>query len=426
MKDEKQQLWIILLIVFIGFIGTSIAYPIFPPLFLHPAAHTIVPLSWNENIRSIVLGLALAAYPFGQFIGSPILGSCSDHYSRKSILTISLLGGVLGYFLSAISLQFNWLWILILSRFLTGMAEGNLAIVRAMATDLTSINKYKSLGRINSVSSIGYIMGPLIGGFLSDDHLVSWFSYSLPFYLAAFFAFTAVILAALKLNESTQVSSSANISILQRINLIARFKLIFESNINLKYLLMISTIFTFSVDIFYEFGAVYLTGLWSSTPAQIAIYNVALCITLALGSGWLPHYLSRYFAISQVTITMMLITAALLAAMALYLSPIFAFILFSLLGFSIAVATTNTTIQISNEADKLIQGEAMGAQLSLRMLGDSIICVIGGFLIISSVILPIACSGLVALIAAALYRVKIMNRKGDLPKKNIDFLGTGR
>lgn len=61
MKEEKQQLWIILLIVFIGFVGTSIAYPIFPPLFLHPENSSIIPAHWSENYRSILLGIALAA-----------------------------------------------------------------------------------------------------------------------------------------------------------------------------------------------------------------------------------------------------------------------------------------------------------------------------------------------------------------------------
>src|SRR5262249_45284843 len=135
-QDEKQQLWVILLIVFIGFIGTSLAYPIFPPLFLYPTHDSIIPFSWNQHARSIVLGIALAAYPLGQFIGSPILGGCSDRYGRKRMLILSLSGSIVGYFLSALSLQFNVLWILLFSRFLTGFMEGNLAIVRAMATDL--------------------------------------------------------------------------------------------------------------------------------------------------------------------------------------------------------------------------------------------------------------------------------------------------
>jgi MFS family permease len=97
-NDEKQQLWIILLIVFIGFVGTSIAYPIFPPLFLHPTLGAIVPSTWHANARSIFLGIALAAYPFGQFIGLPILGGCSDRYGRKRMLIISLTGSTFGYF----------------------------------------------------------------------------------------------------------------------------------------------------------------------------------------------------------------------------------------------------------------------------------------------------------------------------------------
>src|SRR3990167_7194178 len=184
-KDERQQLWIILLIVFIGFVGTSIAYPIFPPLFLHPAHGAIIPAAWHENARSIFLGIALAAYPLGLFIGSPILGGCSDRYGRKRLLMLSLAGSAIAYFLSALSLQFNCLWVLLASRFLTGLMEGNFAIVRAMATDLSSISKYKSLGRINGISAIGYVMGPILGGFLSDTHVVHWFSFALPFFIAS-------------------------------------------------------------------------------------------------------------------------------------------------------------------------------------------------------------------------------------------------
>jgi MFS transporter, DHA1 family, tetracycline resistance protein len=417
-EKENQQLWIILLIVFIGFIGTSIAYPIFPPLFLHPTHGSIIPASWNKNTQDIFLGLALAAYPLGQFIGSPILGGCSDRYGRKRMLILSLIGSVFGYFFSALSLQFNCLWALLLSRLLTGLMEGNLAIVRAMATDLESISKYKSLGRIDGMSAIGYVTGPLFGGFLSDNTIVYWFSFAFPFFVAMLFSIVAVLLAAFKLSEKPQITHH-ELRIWQRFNLISRFKLLFRSNNILKYLLIISTIFTFSVDIFYEIGPIYLTGLFSMTPSGIAIYNAALSFTLAVAASWLAHHLSLYFSPNRIIPIAMLITAIILGLMALFPSQLFVFILFAIIGLSIATVTTNMTIQVSNSADKTIQGEVMGTQLSLRMLGDAIICFTGGFLIILSVILPIAFSALIATSSVIIYIAKF-KKKAILRRQNLN------
>ncbi len=402
-RQERQQLWIILFIVFFGFIGASIAYPIFPPLFLHPENNQIIPFTWHQHARSIFLGIALAAYPFGQFIGSPILGGCSDRYGRKRMLMLSLFGSVLGYGLSALSLQFNWLWVLLLSRFLTGLMEGNLAIVRAMATDLENINKYKSIGRINGMAAIGYVMGPLIGGFLSDSAIVPWFSFAFPFYIAMLFSMAAMVLSAIKLSEKIQTNISHEITIWQRFNLVARFKLLFQKSETLKYLLIISTVFTFSVDIFYEFGPVYLTGLWLMTPAGIAIYNAALSFSLAIGASWLSHHLSIYFSIRYVIRSGILMTAISFAFMIFFPSKIFIFLLFAFIGLCIATVNTNMTIHISDSAERTIQGEVMGSQLSLRMLGDAIICLIGGFLIVYSVMLPMMLSCLIAIWAFIMY-----------------------
>ncbi len=406
-QKEQQQLFIILLIVFIGFMGTSIAYPIFPPLFLHPVHGSIIPDDWNQNSRNIFLGIALSAYPLGQFIGSPILGGWSDRGGRKDILILSLTGSTLGYLLSAIALYINSLWLLLLSRFITGLMEGNFAIVRAMAADLHSISKYKSFGKMNAVAGIGYVMGPILGGLLSDNTVMPLFSYALPFLLAAILAGMTVFLAMYKLIETNQPIQLPSISIWAQFNLFKRFKLLFKNNPTLKYLMMISSIFTIAVDIFYEFGPVYLTGLWATTPAGIALYNAALSVTLAIGGGWLPHLLSQYFSNRRVIIFFMLVTAAIFGVMSYWLSPIIAFISFALLGLSIAVATTNLTIKISNAADRSIQGEAMGTQLSFRMLGDAVICLVGGFVIMSSVILPITVSCVIAFVAMVMYLILI-------------------
>ncbi len=94
--------------------------------------------------------------------------------------------------------------------------------------------------------------------------------------------------------------------------------------------------------------------------------------------------------------------------MVIFPTPLLAFIFFSLVGLTIGAVVTNFTIQISNSASQTIQGETLGTQFSLRMLGDALICFVGGFLIISSVIVPIALSCLIALIALIVYVRKFL------------------
>lgn len=406
MKEERLQLWVIVLIVFMGFVGTSIAYPIFPPLFLHETT-SIIPATWNVHSKSILLGVALAAYPLGQFIGAAILGSCSDRYGRKRVLMISLFGSVIGYFLTALSLSWNVLSVLLASRFLTGMVEGNAGIVRAFAADLP-LSKYKSIGRMNIAASLGYVLGPLLGGFLSDHHLFSWFSFAFPFYLAAFFSMIALFLAASRLKEK-KPEKMFEVSLLERFNFVRRLKKLTQQNKLLKYLFIVSTIFTFSVDIFYEFGPVYLTGLWSFTSAQIALYNAMLCVALALGSVALPPLL-RYFTTERLVVISMGVVALTFGLLVIFPNNILAFLLFGLVGFIIPSVNTCLVVQVSDAADKTIQGEALGAQVSLRMLGDGLICLLGGFLIISSVMWPIALSCVIALTAMILYWVRFRGR----------------
>ncbi|KTD05468.1 MFS transporter [Fluoribacter gormanii] len=400
--QERKQLWIILLIVLISFIGSSIAYPILPPLFLQSSDQLITAPEWSENSRRILLGLTLAIFPLGQFIGSPILGRSSDLYGRKKILMISLAGSTLGYLLTVISFWTNCFWLLLFSRFLTGFMEGTFAVARAFASELTTINKFVSFGRINSMAGIGYIIGPIIGGLLSNSQIVPSFSCSFPFTVAAVASMTTLGLSWWKLPEHKIQRQPENESILSKLNIIRQFKLLFQNHPHLIHLLIISTLFTFAVDIFYEFGPVYLAGKWNMSPGMIAGYNAVLSAALALGASWLPQRLSKRIPIHKIIILAMIATTLIFAAMVAFQYPSIMILLFGLIGFSITSVTTTMTIHISNRSHTTIQGEVMGAQLSLRTLGDAIICFIGGLLIIVSIILPIILCCITALIASIL------------------------
>lgn len=380
---QKKQFWVILIIVFLGFIGISMPYLIFPSLFLNPD-YSIIPSGWGETSRAIFLGITLAAYPLGQFLGSPILGSLSDDFGRKPLLAGSLFIAGLSNLLSGWSIAYNTLSLLIFSRFLAGLMEGNIAIARAMASDLKLLSKHKTFGTINAVASIAFLIGPLLGGLMADKSIFKELTPSTPFYtiFVLFIALAGLSTCALTTNSAGTLKEIKGFW--QRINLIKRIKLLF-TNKRLQSLMIISTGFTLAVDILYEFGPVYLTIKWTLVPSDLIVYNAGLCIGLALGNGWLPSLISKYTS-NQRPIILSSIAgfSLLLVGMVQANSMILMLLLFSVSGLFIGLAVTLITVQISNSVDDTIQGEVMGVQLSLRVLCDGMICLFGGFLLLLS------------------------------------------
>lgn len=410
----QRQLYIILLVVLLGFIGNSIAYPIFAPLFLHPSADSILSSTWNSHWRNIWFGITLMMYPFGQFIGSPILGALSDRYGRKKILVFSMSIITALYLLTALSLSQRLLWLLLVVRLLTGCCEGNISIARAMTVDISELNKQKSLGLINAMSAIGYILGPLIGGFLADKNIIPWFSFSLPFYVAAIVSLFLIFLAAFYLDESLKNVYHSGITLVQQFNIFSRLKRL-SQNKTLKILLITSTIASLSYDTFYEFYPAYLTGYWHATPIQIAWYTAVLSATISIGCGWLNHLLSNLISsIKAITFFTPLIVLILIALCFLP-SPWIIIILFMVIGLAIAITTTNYTVQVSESAESHIQGEVLGTLWGLRMLFDGTTALIGGSLIIVAYNLPFIVAAMAAFLSWLIYyNYFVKNKKSQI------------
>ncbi len=405
MVEERRRFWVILIIVFLGFLGISMPYLIFPALFLNPA-YSMLPAGWGLSSHALFLGITLAAYPLGQFIGSPILGSLSDQYGRKPFLLGSLLIAAVCNLFTGLSIEWQQLGLLIGSRFMAGLMEGNIAIVRAMAADIKTISKHETFGKINAASSIAFLLGPLLGGLMADKDVLKSLTASTPFYCTCCLFFCLAGLSALALEKTIPTASSKAQTFWERINFIKKMIVLF-SNKHIQFLMLISTAFTLAVDIFYEFGPVYLTVQWMQSPAQLTLYNGVLCIALAVGNGWLPRLLPKRISKQLATICSIAGFALLLIGIIVAKSMFVILLLFALSGLAIGLAVTLITVKISDKASASIQGEVMGTQVSLRVLGDAVICLVGSVLLLLSSKIILIAAAVICLATVIYYALRI-------------------
>jgi ferrochelatase len=191
--ESKKALKTVFLTMFIDLMGFSIIFPLFPAMakyYLQWDQDNIflsTIFSWVSSLqsmtggmedrlspKSIVLfgGILGALYSLLQFIAAPIWGAISDRVGRKPVLVISLVGLLVSYFIWFFSGNFT---LLILSRAIGGIMSGNLSIASAIVADVTDDkNRSKGMAVIGIAFALGFVLGPAMGGILSQVNLVRW------------------------------------------------------------------------------------------------------------------------------------------------------------------------------------------------------------------------------------------------------------
>ena len=179
-SPQRRILGLIFLTVFMDIVGFSIIIPLFPHLLDHyireGSAGTLIgslnsAAEWmggDTVFKKTVLfgGLLSTLYSLLQFVFSPIWGALSDRLGRRRILTITLAGNALSYLLWIFAAQF---WVVVVTRLISGMMAGNIAVASAAAADITD-EKDRTKGRavVGIAIGLGFVFGPVIGGLASS------------------------------------------------------------------------------------------------------------------------------------------------------------------------------------------------------------------------------------------------------------------
>ena len=101
-----------------------------------------------------------------QFNFSPILGGLSDEFGRRPIHLLSLLGLGFDYIFHAFAPSIVWLFI---GRIITGIMGACFSTATAYIADISEPEKrVQNFGLLGTDFSLGFIIGPFIGGVSSE------------------------------------------------------------------------------------------------------------------------------------------------------------------------------------------------------------------------------------------------------------------
>ena len=138
-----------------------------------------------------VFGTVFAAI---QFFSSPVQGALSDRFGRRPVILLSCLGLGLDFCFMALANALPWL---LVGRIISGITSASFTTANAYVADVTpGDRRAKSYGLLGAAFGLGFIVGPLLGGWLGAIHL------RLPFWFAAGLALLNFCYGLLVLPES--------------------------------------------------------------------------------------------------------------------------------------------------------------------------------------------------------------------------------
>lgn len=408
---NNRVLFAVVFTVFIDLLGLGILIPVIPQLLANPASpFFLLPKGFSLNQGYIILGFLTAIFPFMQFIATPILGELSDRFGRKPILAISLIGTSISYVLFAIGIITKNLPLLFISRGFDGVTGGNIAVAQAAIADVsTPQNRAKNFGLIGAAFGMGFILGPYIGGKLSDPGLVSWFNAATPFWFAAILALINALSVIFLLPETLKVKGkSLSLHFAQSIkNIIKVFGLK-----DLRTLFLTNFLFQAGFTFFTTFFGVFLISKFNFDQGSIGNYFAYVGIWIAFSQAVVTRKVSNILGEWAILRFSLILTGVFILAQflptvwwqLLVITPFFA--IFN--GLSMA----NLTSLVSRSVGPEIQGEVLGMNASVQALAQTIPPIISGFLAASiAATFPVVVAGSTIILAGIVFIFFVKQRE---------------
>ncbi|MEF2245967.1 MULTISPECIES: MFS transporter [unclassified Paenibacillus] len=298
-KSNNSRMLLLMVNMFIAMLGIGLIIPVIPE-FLR-----------EFNAGGKTAGYLIAAFGITQFICSPIAGELSDKYGRKLMIVTGLVLFTISNLVFAMADHVSWLYV---SRLIGGV--GAAAMVPAMLAYVADITteeqRGRGLGLLGAAMSLGFVVGPGVGGFLAELGVRA------PFYVSAGAGAVAMLGSLLLVPESLSMEArtAARAMKEKRENILKQFARSTKSS----YFILLVLVFTLTFGLinFEAIFPLFVDAKFGYTTRQISIIiTVGALAGVIIQSIYIGKLINRFgekalinwtFLLSAVSLVLMLIT----------------------------------------------------------------------------------------------------------------------
>ena len=268
-----------LLAITVDSLGFGLVYPILTMMF-GGTHRTLLGPGVSAAEADFLFGLGYMLYPAGMFFGASMLGDLSDRFGRKPVLLICMGGLSLATAMMAGGIELRSVSLLLFGRFLSGLMAGSQPIAQAAVSDLSpESQRALNMSLLTLALSVGIVLGPVMGGVLSERTIEPWFDFATPLWIAAALAAVSFLWILVGFRDTAQPSGEP-IDWLRPIRI---FTQAFTTPA-VRSLAVVHLLFQLGFSIYYSMISVLLIRQWHYTSAEVGLFTgvVGLGFVVAL------------------------------------------------------------------------------------------------------------------------------------------------